>query len=176
MAVSAAGQRIAGWPGRTGRWCRSPPGSESTPKRAGRTRCCAPSRRSCRTPRGRCGVGRPQRRADRANPGCACRTQPRAQQQRPIAAHRPAEERHPGGVQPFAGQQRQQLAEHHRPGVLTGGTPVPVGIAPVDPDDGEANRPDLTSWARASSMPRSITVLALPSLPCRAITGRSGPV
>ena len=83
------------------------------------------------------GVGLVQRRADRADPGGACRTQPGAQQHRAVAAHRPADEAHPRDVQVHRRQHRDQLVEHHRARVLAAGPPMPVAVAAVDGDHRE---------------------------------------
>ena len=174
-AAFAAARRIGGWPDRSGRWCRSPPEAESTTAPAARTPCSWSNRRSCRTPYRAASKQLVQRRTHRANPGRPLRTQPRAQQQRPVSTHRPADESHPRRIQPLGRQHRYQLVEHHRPRVLAVGPPMPVAVTAVDGDHGKS-RPTRLDQLGESVFDAEIHHLVRPLFSCSAITGRNGPV
>src|ERR1700729_3556029 len=64
-------------------------------------------------------------------PGAAG-TEPTAQQQGAISAHRPAQKPDPGGVEALAAQHRDELVQHHRAAVFAGSPSVPITSAPVD--------------------------------------------
>ena len=116
-------------------------------------------------------IVRIQRRGDRADRGGARRTERPAEQQCAVAAHRPTDETHPGGVQALGRQHRQQLHEHHQPRVLAGHPPVPPAVAAVDRDHRERRATGLDRLGQARSTPMPTTPDASMSRPCSAITG-----